>query len=450
MNKITDYRIVISSTPTLNERRAADFVRKAVRLVCGKTLSVVSDSETPTALEIVIGKTARETLDGIAPVRAHEKEYEYVIKTVGSRLYIMGLGHSDYDETPFKPYASFDDGQIGTLHAAYRFANEILGYDVVYYVERGYTENESLTMPENYECVYTRESLEDEQPKLLSGAVLYSVGGVSDLGQNTTGFIFKTENGKLIVLDGGNEGELELILSLLRDISGKEIPTVELWLVSGVRANTVGAFKKLCRMGGVRVNKVCCSFADSDFYTAKDRKRAGLYAEAIETIENGAKMLGAEIITAECGKDIIIDEFTVETLMTNSMPDRASMSLYDAGTVFRVKYRDNSLLFPGDIGPVGAKTLMEKYGDALKSDAVQVANHGVSPCPSIDFYSCVKPKKYLWQVSNASWYGDNGEGLNAYGGRVLRIRKDLFEAEGGDEKFIILNRGVHSFELPIK
>ena len=65
MSKIVDYRIVISENASTCERRAASFLRTNIKLVCGKTLEIVKDSEKPSALEIVVGKTNREALDGV-------------------------------------------------------------------------------------------------------------------------------------------------------------------------------------------------------------------------------------------------------------------------------------------------------------------------------------------------------------------------------------------------
>ena len=74
MSKIVDYKIVISENANTSEVRAASFVRSNIKLVCGKTLPVVRDSEVPTDLEIIVGKTNREALDGVEQAEAsHEK-----------------------------------------------------------------------------------------------------------------------------------------------------------------------------------------------------------------------------------------------------------------------------------------------------------------------------------------------------------------------------------------
>ena len=53
MSKIVDYRIVISENASTCERRAASFLRTNIKLVCGKTLEIVKDSEKPEEWEIL-------------------------------------------------------------------------------------------------------------------------------------------------------------------------------------------------------------------------------------------------------------------------------------------------------------------------------------------------------------------------------------------------------------
>ena len=79
MSKIVDYRIVISENASTSERRAASFLRTNIKLVCGKTLEIVEDTATPEALEIVVGKTSRETLDRVELSRSRTGVWEYVM-----------------------------------------------------------------------------------------------------------------------------------------------------------------------------------------------------------------------------------------------------------------------------------------------------------------------------------------------------------------------------------
>ena len=163
MAKLTEYRIVISGNASENELRAAAFLRENIRLVCGKKLPLVRDDAPPVPLELVVGETAREALDGISFGRyRNDKEdgiWEYVIRNVNERVYLTGLGLPPAEEPPYtSAYRLLDDGRIGTVLAAYHFVEDVLGYDFVYAAYEDFPENPALEMPLPYEYRYVKRN----------------------------------------------------------------------------------------------------------------------------------------------------------------------------------------------------------------------------------------------------------------------------------------------------
>ena len=242
MSKITDYRIVLAESPRTSELRAACFLREKIKLVCGKKTTLVKDTEAPSPLEIVVGKTSREELDGLALSRSRAGAWEYVMIRKGARLYLTGLGTPPEKEPPFNTsYRKLDDGAIGTVMAAYRFVEDILKYQFVYADLEEFPENAEIEMPETYEYRYTREALEAQRPKPIEGAALYSLNTVGRLEWNVGSFIIKTRAGKLIVIDGGHMGDLPRLIECLKSLSGEEVPTVSAWLFSHLHDDHHGA-----------------------------------------------------------------------------------------------------------------------------------------------------------------------------------------------------------------
>ena len=126
MSKITEYRIVTSEHPSTNEQRAASFICRNIKLVCGKKVAMVKDTVPPTALEIVVGKTNREALDGVELERSRTGVWEYVIFKKGDRIYVTGLGCPPDVEPEYNTaYRKLDDGSIGTVMAANHFVEDI-------------------------------------------------------------------------------------------------------------------------------------------------------------------------------------------------------------------------------------------------------------------------------------------------------------------------------------
>ena len=96
--------------------------------------------------------------------------------------------------------------------------------------------------------------------------------------------------------------------------------------------------------------------------------------------------------------------------------DKLSNDLMNDGSLlFRVKGKEESMLFCADVGSAGGKTgkmqkrmtkyLVEEYGDALKSDYIQMAHHGFQGLNK-EFYEKVDPKAAFF---DAPYWLMNGE-----------------------------------------
>ena len=111
-NGTSNYKIVVSEDPELNESYAADEIVNFVYEASGVLLPVVTDSSveyTPEAKLIVLGDTALNSNSGI---NASELEDQfYTVKTVDSNLFITG------------------GNDLGTLYGAYDFLHYNFGYE---------------------------------------------------------------------------------------------------------------------------------------------------------------------------------------------------------------------------------------------------------------------------------------------------------------------------------
>ena len=55
------------------------------------------------------------------------------------------------------------------------------------------------------------------------------------------GYVFVTEENRLIVVDGGHGEDAEALLHLLRELKGEETPTVDLWIVTPPTSTTTAS-----------------------------------------------------------------------------------------------------------------------------------------------------------------------------------------------------------------
>ncbi len=112
--------IVTSDEPAETARYAAEELISHLKKATGVTLKVVSESETPTEphTRVYIGETETGIHNGIDPSCLQREEY--VMRSVGNDLFIVG---QDGDENPLLQ----NNPNVGTLFGVYEFLERYLG-----------------------------------------------------------------------------------------------------------------------------------------------------------------------------------------------------------------------------------------------------------------------------------------------------------------------------------
>ena len=74
-------------------------------------------------------------------------------------------------------------------------------------------------------------------------------------------------------------------------------------------------------------------------------------------------------------------------------------SIGDTSLVVRFVYQGKGILITGDMTDSLSEQLLSRYGSHLRSDVVQIANHGWNNCGSVQFYQAVAAQLQLWTNS---------------------------------------------------
>jgi len=452
MSKITEYRIVVPSRPETNELRAASFIRENVKLVCGKKLDIVKDSEAPTPLEIVVGKTTREAADGIELARSRDGVWEFTVFKKGERLYLTGLG-TPPDTPPAynSAYKKLDDGAIGTVMAAYRFVEEILGYQFVYATYDAFPEDPDLEMPATYQYSYTRADLRLQRPQPIEGAALYSLNCSELIDWNIGSFILKTREGKLIVIDGGEREDLPRLIECLKSISGEAVPTVTAWLFSHLHSDHVHAYQRLCEeewRDKLKVKDVYCNFLTREFWTKLSPEAHERHAKSYDIMMTSDQALHTDLHVVQKGDKITVDEIEFEVIHVPDLAFADRMNINDSSVVYKMNYDGaQTVMFLGDAEWVCDNDLVENCAEKLSSDVVQVGHHG---CGNVSrrCYELIGAQAYIWQCGERFWYQDSGEGLNTHNVGYIRYRAFMKEIGVKNENIHVTLRDIQSFPLP--
>lgn len=458
MRKVTDYIIVISENASENERRAAAFIRDNIRLVCGKLIPIVTDSEEPRNNEIVVGETTREMLDGVSFSRYRDPMtggiWEYVIQTIGSRLYLTGLGNEPECECSYtSAYKHLDDGKIGTVMAAYHFVEDILGYDFLYSSYIDIPVDPDAEIPEGYRYEFTREALRAKDPVLYEGAAFYTLHGAEELHCNMGGMIFKSKSGKIAIIDGGRVPDTDRFLRVLQKISGREVPHVDAWLFSHLHCDHYGVYYTLCSdekyRGKVTVGTFYCDLLTEEFYTTLAKEKvanAGIIRSAMISPDSPT---GAKTITVKKGDVITVDEIDFEVIHVPDLSLADKMNMNDSSVVYKMTYDgEQTMMLLGDAEWVCSNDLTQNCADKLKSDIVQVGHHGCGNV-SAECYELIDADAYIWPIGEKFWYSDCGEGLNTHNTGVIRSRAYMMRKNPDMRNVYVVMDDILSLPLPM-
>ncbi len=242
-------------------------------------------------------------------------------------------------------------------------------------------------------------------------------------------FVIRTTHGKLIVLDGGMEGaslNAEAYMpAALRAIAGTDQTghvEVEAWILSHAHNDHFGELRKT-------LDKVA---SDEDFvikqiifdfpnYETNDYPYANNDADYLELLKaslnnyaavcgltvtdgstyyddlNGA-YVNAERIAEGC--EMEIDGVRIEFLQTWSTSDGTVIN--DNSLVMRAWVDGQSVLFLQDTCATKGYTLLDTYGEKLKSDIVQMAHHGQSGVRK-PVYDMIDAKVRIWPTPLWVW-----------------------------------------------
>ncbi len=452
MASIRDYRIVIAKDATFNELRAADIVSRYTKLVTGYNIPIVRDDTPPIECEIAIGRTAREALDGLAFDRQEWREFDFLIKYVGERLYLVGLGvDQTYKNEPFRSYVYINDGEYGTVLAAEHFVENTLGCEIVFTQYDGFDEKSDVTIDESAEYDYTRERFDAELPVRIDGTAMYSIPSSNLIAQDCT--VLRTKEGRLVVIDGGRHGQAEHIVRCLEALSDGK-PVIEAWLLSHLHKDHYGVLHDILESEELRsritVKKFYHHLLPLDYYIEKAPDKEAVFEEVIARLETMRNVWGTEMCEVSVGEHITVDELDFKVLRIPVLHEgERVMGVNDSSVIYKLFTHGQSVLFLGDAEQRCDRDLLDDCADELKSDVMKIPHHGNGNL-SKKCYAAISPKLFWFQTCERDWYSDGGEGQSTR--NIGMIRTHYYIKSLGTESKRILrdSKGLITFEFPIK
>ena len=194
----------------------------------------------------------------------------------------------------------------------------------------------------------------------------------------------------------------------------------------------------------VIVKNVYFNFASREFMEKVETGRfAFLYDGLQEAYDrffgdgSFAKTNGKNIFA---GDTVEVDGVKFEILLTVT-DEEIERNINDTSLIFRATIDNQTVMFLGDAFIPEGNRLLEKYGESIKSDVVQMAHHGQSGVDK-DVYATINPKLCLWP--SPQWVFDNINGNL----RTLEVREWMLDI--GVEHHVVTGwQGTQVLSFPI-
>ncbi|MBR6558472.1 MAG: MBL fold metallo-hydrolase [Clostridia bacterium] len=272
--------------------------------------------------------------------------------------------------------------------------------------------------------------------------------GVEGAGkQNGMSYIFKLADGRFAIIDGGHDTKKmpEILLNTLHDLAEdpSEI-TVAAWFITHPHDDHWGALLRISELednGGINIERIVYNIPDDSFF---DIAEARIMANELmaKHKENGTKIYKAQPGQVLHLADV---DFTIYSTPDLYLPFSGT-KINNTSLIIRATVAGQSLLFPGDSAVEETASIIDIYGESLKSDFLQVVHHGYGGADT-KFYELVDPQILFWPVGLFDYYDRGIED----GGPVSKrpINEYFFREEGTSLKeMYVAGESVVTIPLP--
>ena len=243
-----------------------------------------------------------------------------------------------------------------------------------------------------------------------------------DVGQGDSTFIVTPRN-KTILIDGGGSMSKEFDVgknTLIPYILDKGFTKIDYVLISHFDQDHVGGILTL--LEELKVKKV---------FIAKQGENSDNYKKFLNIIKQ--KKVDVKIV--RMGEKINIEKNILFEIIFPENKLIKENTLNNNSIVTKLKYKDFSCLFTGDIEKIAEQEILKQ--DNLKSTILKVAHHGSKTSSTFDFLKRVKPKVALIGVGKDNSFGHPSEETIE---NLTKIKSEIYRTDENGEINIYINK----------
>lgn len=225
----------------------------------------------------------------------------------------------------------------------------------------------------------TKESLFDGA---FNGKVGWHAAGM--------GYILVTENGRLIVIDGGNYNDTEDFLALLEETAGGK-PEVDLWIITHAHGDHFGVIDNISKNPALcerlSVKEFLWRFPE-EFVEGNGNMSHPTWNRMMERI---CETFGATAHRPELDEKLTVDsmEFHFLYYAYDCRIINNSFNANACSLIFTVQAKNKKIMFTGDAVSRTLQVVDWMYRKKLKCDILQMPHHALCDTGLLAFYKGV-------------------------------------------------------------
>ncbi len=233
------------------------------------------------------------------------------------------------------------------------------------------------------------------------------------------GYILKTKNNKIIVIDGGTTDDTENLIKQINKHGSK----VDAWFLTHLHDDHLGSFSNIANDEQIQIEKIYCSFNEYSWYEENELARAEFSKQILEILKQDN--IKDKVEEVSLNQDINIDDVKIEILGIKN-PEITENAGNEQSMVVKFDTGKTTFLVLGDTGIKSSEKLLKTQKEKLKSDIVQMAHHGQNGATK-ELYEQINPTICMWPTPEWLWNNDSGEGKGSGPWKTLETRQWMEE-----------------------
>jgi glyoxylase-like metal-dependent hydrolase (beta-lactamase superfamily II) len=235
-------------------------------------------------------------------------------------------------------------------------------------------------------------------------------------GESQMGYILRTDDGHVIVVDGGRPVAAEFLEDYLVQLGG----SVDMWLTTHPHIDHIGALDKIIQDSRFTIKSIVQSTIDEELVRLHEPQSYELVKEYYQNL----KRSDIPILDASQG-DVFSLGDGVKLKILGDRNEKILVNLVNnSSLVFKISSKTKSVLFLGDLGVEGGNEILKSFGpEDLQADYVQMAHHGQDGVDKL-FYQQVNATNALWPTPIWLWENNlDAKGYNTGTWKTLAVRR---------------------------